>query len=246
MSTNLVPLSAEQYPALNADNPTLAALREMLADEPLGPEHLPRISTPGGLKQNEKPKWALPGDKIVASFDGVLIHTHVHRVRWDPSVGLGEAPPLCSSCDGRTGAGDPGGECINCPLARFGPKQNGRGTPPGCQKRRVNVMLVQGVPLPLLYDASPTNAPRITNYLTRDVIYRPGPNGPEIPPRYFEVVTRFGLGVASGSKGPYGALALEYVATLDPATCEEMRRQNASLAEPMLAYQARAEDVAEV
>ncbi|HUW35669.1 MAG TPA: hypothetical protein VM223_28995 [Planctomycetota bacterium] len=240
MANDLMVLTPKEYPALDPGNPTMMALREMAGTNELGSRHMPRIVTPVGLKPNE---WILPGGKIVAGFNAVMLYTGPKNVRWDPSKGLGEAPPLCTSPDGRTGFGDPGGDCKTCPFAKWGTLKADSNVK-GCQFRRLCILLAEGVPLPILYSASPTSAPRILNYMATVVLYQNGPV-PKVPPRYFQVVTHFGLSVVNGSRGPYGVVAPEYVATLDKATCELMHRQNEMLTGQFKEYQTQPEDVTE-
>jgi len=91
--------------------------------------------------------WAVPTlegeDEAVKTIDGVIIFSQDIRVRYEKSFddsGGGDLPD-CSSVDGVTGVGNPGGDCSTCPFAQWGSaKRKADGTPrkgQACQAKRL-------------------------------------------------------------------------------------------------------------
>ena len=97
-------------------------LAESLGAGTLTPFDLDRILVPagGGLS------WSIPtpkGEQNVPKFQAVILHHHAGRSYWALPFGeMEKQPPACTSLDGITGVGDPGGDCALCPKAAFGSK----------------------------------------------------------------------------------------------------------------------------
>jgi hypothetical protein len=68
--------------------------------------------------------------------------------------GSGE-PPACSSDDGETGVGQPGGDCSTCPLAQFGSAADERGQ--ACAQRQNLLLLTKYGALPYRLSLPPTS-----------------------------------------------------------------------------------------
>jgi hypothetical protein len=89
-----------------------------------------RIKIPsGGALQFE-----LPGDnpedpEYAKTIEGVIVYNHASNAYWPEgsSDADEDATPLCSSVNGKTGSGEPGGDCFTCALNRFGTGANGKG-----------------------------------------------------------------------------------------------------------------------
>lgn len=90
------------------------------------------------------------GREVVREVDelvGVCVYHTPSNRRWAGKVGEGEGgPPLCYSADGVTGVGDPGGNCLVCPMKQWGDG----GEPPACNERRDVYLLESSTWLPLL------------------------------------------------------------------------------------------------
>lgn len=111
-----------------------------------GPDRfdLEQIKVPSG---QGPAMWAVPTlegeDEAAKTIDGVIILTQDIRVFYRQSfdAGGGGTPPDCSSTDGVTGQGEPGGDCATCPFAQWGsaePKANGEARKgQACQAKRL-------------------------------------------------------------------------------------------------------------
>lgn len=113
---------------------------------------LPRIKIPSGGGTH----WSIPsaeGDKSVPSFNGIIAYWTTMRAYWEKSFDEtgGGAPPECSSQDGVYGIGSPGGECMICPLNKFGSDNKQKGK--ACREVRANFVLLEDAQIPMVYMA---------------------------------------------------------------------------------------------
>jgi len=122
-------------------------MRENLGGGALQRFDLDQIKVPAG----ESTTFEIPsieGIESVKQVDGVIIHWMTARNYWrigyDDSEG--STPPDCSSDDGVTGVGDPGGACQECPLAQMGSGDEGKGS--ACTENRVLFLLRPGHLIP--------------------------------------------------------------------------------------------------
>lgn len=138
-----------------------------------------KIPTGGGIQ------WELPtaaGGEMVATFDGVIVGIQSTRTYWPESFTGASVPPSCTSRDGKTGVGDPGGECDYCPMMQWGSGKNGTGT--ACSERkRVYILRPEGL-LPMILNLPATSITNLRKYQVSLISQRTHPN---------VVVTRFGL-----------------------------------------------------
>lgn len=78
----------------------------------------PRVKIPGGGNL----MFELPGDdpenpSYVRTIEGVILYNHAACAYWPEGSEYDEnVSPLCSSVDGKTGFGAPGGACAVCAL----------------------------------------------------------------------------------------------------------------------------------
>jgi hypothetical protein len=117
-----------------------------------------RIKIPaGGGLQFEIPGGDPENPDYTRALEGVILFNHAANAYW-PDGGYDEdenGPPMCSSADGITGIGDPGGACAICPLNTFGSGENGRGK--ACKNMRHLYLLRDGAYMPVLVTLSPTS-----------------------------------------------------------------------------------------
>lgn len=113
---------------------------------------------PGGLKFSDldvltvpskgSTSWELPEGGGGSALEGVILAAQTRRTFY--AVPYEEAEegqkPDCSSSDGITGEGDPGGDCATCPLAQFGED----GERPRCSEERRLLFLKDGDALPVI------------------------------------------------------------------------------------------------
>ncbi len=83
---------------------------------------LPRIKVASGTAL-----WLIPGvegETTAPAIEGVVVEARDTRVYY-ASKDAGNVPPDCSSIDGKTGRGKPGGDCAACPLSQWDSGENG-------------------------------------------------------------------------------------------------------------------------
>jgi hypothetical protein len=100
----------------------------------------------------------------VPTLTGVILARRDGRRFYEKSYDEsgGGAPPDCSSTDGLTGIGNPGGLCRTCPQSQF---QDGN--PPDCQSRLLLLMVRVDDRLPFVLSLPPTSVRAGTQYMTR-------------------------------------------------------------------------------
>lgn len=118
--------------------------------------------------------WQIPsltGDEQVPHIDCVVIGFRDGRAYWEKAVGDGgNAPPDCSSDNGKVGVGNPGGDCATCPYSKFGtkPKSDGSmGRGQACKSIRLLFVMRQTGVLPTVIALAPTSVKECATYFRR-------------------------------------------------------------------------------
>lgn len=190
-------------------------IRENIGTDAIRVHDLQRIGFPTG-KAGAKPKFTVPsfdGESEVEAIEGVIIFSkkarYYYAASYDESPGQ---PPACYSVaidagDGATftelGIGEPGGECANCPLAKFGPNRE----KPPCAEKRAVFLLMKDALLPVQMLVPPTGLKALRQYMFNLSTH--------IVP-YHGVVTRFTLEKAANSAG------LEYARLATPTAVRRL------------------------
>lgn len=131
-----------------------------------------------------------PGDTdMVKEFTGVILYHHPLLSYYKDSYDGGKNPPDCSSMDGVTGIGAPGGPCARCPLAVFGSGVNGG---KACKDKRRLYVLREGELIPLLLTL-PTGSMKDFGVYVKRLLAKGKKSS--------RVVTRFSLRKAQNAKG---------------------------------------------
>jgi hypothetical protein len=117
---------------------------------------LPRIRISAG----NTPRWIVPtleGEDTLDRITGVISFARDTRIYYRAAFGKGNGnlPPDCSSSDGITGQGKPGGECSRCPLAEFGSAEEGGGQ--ACRQVKQLFVLRDELLLPDIVSLPPTS-----------------------------------------------------------------------------------------
>lgn len=119
-----------------------------------------RVKIPsGGALQFEIPGGDPENPDYARTIEGVILHNHFSYAFW-PEGGKSEdeeeeIPPLCSSFDGKTGIGEPGGDCVSCAANKFGSGPKGKGK--ACKNTRVLYLLRDGEFMPIQISLPPTS-----------------------------------------------------------------------------------------
>lgn len=118
-------------------------LKENLGTGGINQSELTRIKIPagGGLS------WTVPsidGENAEKTIQGIIVHFTDVRAYWKEAFTGEGTPPTCSSTDGITGLGEPGGKCTFCPLNEFGTGTDAKGQPSNakaCKEGRLLFLL---------------------------------------------------------------------------------------------------------
>lgn len=128
-------------------------------------------------------------------------------------------PPDCSSPDGVTGLGNPGGSCADCPFAQWGSANDGRGK--RCSQRKQALVLTKHSNLPYLLSVPPTSLKPLRQYML-------ALTGQGLP--YYGVVTELSLVKAvSGGGVEYAQLVCKFLRPLTPEEREVANPYRAAL-----------------
>lgn len=156
-----------------------------------------QIPTAGGLA------FPMPGGETVKSFLAVVAFWTDCRSYWSGAFSGGE-PPQCSSLDGKTGRGDPGGDCGLCPMAQWG-SDGGKGQ--ACKAMRRLFLMRPDSLLPQVLTLPPTSIRPCKRYM----IHLLGMNHP-----YWGVVTEFTLERKTNPAGiAYSVIQMAVASELD-------------------------------
>jgi len=138
--------------------------------------------------------FEVPGEDgetdAVKEFSAVILYQHPLFCYYKTKYTGGANPPDCGSFDGKTGIGDPGGDCKSCPLNQYETAEEGKGK--ACKNRRRIYVLREGEVFPLLLSLPAGSLKEFTNYLKRLLSKGKKSNN---------VVTRFSLQKATSSGG---------------------------------------------
>lgn len=145
-------------------------LGEALAPgEKLGARDLTTLAWPGAGATT----WEIPGPSGIEpakAITGVILSVQTTRgywkAKWEGESGE-DARPDCSSMDGITGEGEPGGACESCPFNEFGTAIDEKGdfaAGKACKERRVLFVLPRDGILPYVISAPPGSLDSIKSY----------------------------------------------------------------------------------
>ena len=89
----------------------------------------PRVKIPGGGSlQFEIPSDDPENPDYTKYIEGVILYNHDTCAYWPEGSEYDDnVTPLCSSVDGKTGYGAPGGVCATCALNQYGSVEKGKG-----------------------------------------------------------------------------------------------------------------------
>lgn len=128
----------------------------------------------------------------------IIMANRQARLYWGRNYNPGQTkePPACTSNDGFTGVGDPGGPCMRCPYSKFKTARNpdgSQGAGQACKELRQLLVLLPGHMMPHLLNISPTSVKTFDKY-TMTV----GSGGAN----YWNVITKLAIDVTPSSGYP--------------------------------------------
>lgn len=166
-------------------------LEEAMTDEYAGLEFsIDRVKLPaGGGTAFEVPSEDGEDTEMVKDITGVILYNHPAFAYYASAFAGGHAAPDCSSIDGVTGVGMPGGDCRNCPMNKFG---SGEGQSKLCKNKRMLYILREGELFPITLSLPTGSLKTFTNYVKRQLT-----KGRKIS----QIVTKISLKKATSAAG---------------------------------------------
>ena len=143
-------------------------LEEAMAGECAGLEFtIDRVKLPaGGGTAFEIPSEEGEETEMVKDITGVILYNHPAFAYYAAAFAGGHAAPDCSSMDGVTGVGLPGGSCRDCPYNKFG---SGDGQSKLCKNKRMLYILREGELFPVALSLPTGSLRTFTNYVKRQL-----------------------------------------------------------------------------
>ncbi len=185
-----------------------------------------KIPSGGGLA------FELPGEdeddyETEKTITGIIVDQHSTNAYWADSYAGGNAPPDCSSMDGKSGIDKAGAThgCAGCPNNQWGSdlKQDGSfGRGKACKNSRRIYILREGEMFPLLLTLPPTSLKNFGNFLAKRVLARD-----KLPA---EVITEVSLKKATSGDGiSYSQAKFKIVGLLSEEKVREVRKYAESI-----------------
>lgn len=215
MSTGLAKIDNFKLPATGGE-----ASYDM--DEYTGIEvSFPRVKIPaGGGTAFELPNPDDPDDPTVEKvLEGIIVYQHSANAYWTDQDAQTAAPD-CSSDDGITGYGNPGGNCQGCPLNQFGSGEGGVGK--ACKNMRQIYILRDGDAIPLLLSLPPTSLRAFQAYANNLMFAGRALSG---------VKTNISLKKMDNGNNTYSIAAFRTAGILEPELAKETRAYAAGFRE---------------
>ena len=162
---------AERFPIFHPDNAEeiKAVLQANLGPRGLDQKKLPRIKWPTGGSLHFVTETLDGEDQPVKELSGFIVAWRDMRLYYKTAYaerGKKSGPPDCSSKDGYTGVGEPGGDCDRCPFAGWGSDPKG-GRGQACKQVKQILMLREDHVFPDVINIPPTSLMNWEKYLMR-------------------------------------------------------------------------------
>lgn len=182
-------VQTSEYPLLESSE-NMRQIMQLIEDN-LGAQQfnvlsLPRVKVSrDGIFQIE----TASGMETAHKLEGVLTAYRQARIYWGRvyNAQTAKVPPSCTSTDGFTGVGDPGGSCAQCPYSKFKSAKNpdgSQGAGQACKELRQLLILLPGQTLPHRLDVPPTSIQHFNKY-SLNLVYASAP--------YWGVITKLAL-----------------------------------------------------
>lgn len=138
--------------------------------------NFPRIKIPGGgSTQFEIPTANPEKPDYTPAIEGIIIFNHNTNAYWEEGSEYDmNTSPVCSSPDGKTGYGDPGGACETCPFNQYESDPNG-GKGKACKNMRGLYILQNDTPIPINLLLPPTSLKAYSNFVQSAFFLRKRP-----------------------------------------------------------------------
>lgn len=136
----------------------------------------PRIKIPGGgSTQFEIPSDNPQKPDYLPAIEGIILFNHNTNAYWEEGAEFDmNASPKCSSTDGKTGYGTPGGACVDCPYNQYETDPNG-GKGKACKNMRSLYILQNDKLMPINLLLPPTSLKAYSTFVQNAFIMRNRP-----------------------------------------------------------------------
>lgn len=176
----------------------------------------------GGMVQFELPSDDPDNPDYAKTLEGVILFSHSNNAYWAEGSEYDEdTSPLCSSVDGKTGIGEPGGVCATCALNQYGTAANGNGK--ACKNMRTLYLLRSGDYMPLQLSLSPTSLRPFNDFVNQSFMLRRR--------AAFGSVVQIGLKKASNGTNEYSVATFRRLYDFEGEELEQIRAYAASFRE---------------
>ena len=176
----------------------------------------PRVKIPGGGSlQFEIPSDDPENPDYTKYIEGVILYNHDTCAYWPEGSEYDDnVTPLCSSVDGKTGYGAPGGICATCALNQYGSVEKGKGK--ACKNMHRIYILLGGQAIPTLLVLPPSSIAAWRNYIGKKIVVK--------GKRPYMVLTKVTLKKEKNEGGiAYSQAVFTKVADLTPVECAELK-----------------------
>jgi len=217
-------IEPKEYKIMTAD---ISDLSDLMS-EAAGPEglnvmtDLERITTPSGGGNF----WELPtltGTESAKTIQGIIIASKNARSYWVDSDQMGN-PPDCFSNDALTGNGNPGGNCLACPLAEFESASKGSGQ--ACKSMKNIFFVTNDSVMPSILSVPPTSLKAAKEYLLKLTS--------KLMP-FYSVITEFGLENAENAdKVKYSRVTFRAISQITGEELSAMKAYASSIKETLI------------
>lgn len=205
-TTELAMIAPGGFAALNQDPAELLeAFTVNLGGDKLSKFDLDKATVPGPGGKRWRVTRADGSTEDPETLTGVIVGIANTRTYYKTEyTGGGEAPD-CSSYDGgKTGIGDPGGTCHDCPMNVFGASEG-----PSCAEGKHLLLLPDNAVLPMLITVPPVSLKFVKGYMT-------GLANHQI--KYWSVVTELAISITNTQRRKdVVCIKARRVGPLDPA-----------------------------
>tara|TARA_R100001086_G_scaffold75323_2_gene36404 strand:+ start:836 stop:1576 length:741 start_codon:yes stop_codon:yes gene_type:complete len=151
---------------MNNGSSITQVIRENTGGE-ISMQDLTMVTIPAGGATAFEIENNLGESELAREIRGVIVHWNERRAYWktrmEDHMEGDDKSPDCSSADGKTGSGDPGGSCLKCPMAQFGSAINGKAQ--ACNAQRMLYILRPNSIMPIMLRAAPTSIAPSKKYL---------------------------------------------------------------------------------
>jgi hypothetical protein len=135
------------------------AITENMGDGGMSVSDLMKVKVPSGGGR----AWDV-GEDSLKELKGIVVFHTSPNAYWADSFTGASNPPDCSSVDGKTGTGNPGGDCASCAMNQFG-SDGGKGK--ACKNMKRLYILLEGNMLPIRLDLPPTSLKAYRQYTVK-------------------------------------------------------------------------------